>query len=356
MRHFAAPLALVLLAGFLAARFAAVGGAKPPCPHHRCITGTSNTTTGTTSTTGTSTTVPTTSTTSTTTPTTTTTPPTLANITLPIRGTFYYPWYPETWYSDQHNHPALGDYDTSSLALIDAHLNEMAQAKIGLAIASWWGQGTKTDSRISTLLDETTTHGSAVKWGLYYEQEAYSNPTVSQIQSDLTYINTKYGQNQAFARINGKPIIFVYAGATDGCASSTDMTQRWHQANANLGDKDYVVLKVFNGYATCPDQPANWHQYAPGSRSGQHGTHSFYVSPGFWLHSDTTPRLVRNPAAFALAVQAMTAANVDFKLVETFNEWGEDTSIENANSTEWGNCYISILHNDGLGALPASCA
>jgi hypothetical protein len=304
----------------------------------------------------TTTTVLTTSTTSATTPTTTTTPSALSNISFPVRGAFYYPWYPQTWYADQHNHPALGDYDSSSLPVIDTHLDEMAQAKIGLGIASWWGQGTKTDSRISTILNETTAHGSTVRWALYYEQEGSGNPSVSQIESDLSYINSHYGQQTAFARISGKPVVFVYSQGTDGCASSTDMVQRWYSANQALGSPDYIVLKVFSGYATCPDQPDNWHQYAPAARQGQHGTHSYFVSPGFWLHSDATPRLVRNPAAFALAVQAMTAANVDFKLVETFNEWGEDTGVENAVSTEWGDCYVSILHNDGQGALPASCA
>jgi hypothetical protein len=277
----------------------------------------------------------------------------LPNISLPIRGAFMYPWYPETWYSDQHYHPVGGNYDSGSFATIDRQLNQMSYANIGLSIDSWWGQGTTTDNRISTILNETTAYGSPVKQALYYEQEGTSNPSVAQIQSDLQYINSKYGKQPAYARIGGKPVVFVYAGSADGCANSTDMVQRWVTADDGLGHPDYVVLKVFSGYAACPVQPDNWHQYGPATRSEQQGTHSYYVSPGFWLHSDSMPRLVRDATAFQGAVASMQSASVDFKLVETWNEWGEGTQVEAA--TEYGSCYLDILHANGAGPLPSSC-
>ena len=270
----------------------------------------------------------------------------LPNITLPVRGTFFYPWYPETWYANQHFNPSLGNYDSSSLTVIDQQLDTLDYAHIGLSSASWWGQGSTTDGRISTLLNETNAHGSNVKWSLYYEPEGIGNPTVAQIQSDLSYINNHYGGNPAFARIGGKPVVFVYADSGDNCG----MADRWKQANDGLGDPDYVVLKVFSGYASCASQPDNWHQYGPAVRSEQHGTHAYYVSPGFWFHGAAAPQLERDSLAFASAVRAMQAANVDFRLIETFNEWGEGTAIESA--TQWSSAsgfgvYADILHNDG---------
>ena len=60
-------------------------------------------------------------------------------------------------------------------------------------------------------------------------------------------------------RLNGRFVVFVYAGPNDNCA----MASRWVKAAQQLGI--YVVLKVFNGYKQCASQPDGWHQYTPAS-------------------------------------------------------------------------------------------
>jgi len=54
------------------------------------------------------------------------------------------------------------------------------------------------------------------------------------------------------------------------------------------------------------------------------------------------------PAAIVLALAAMAAAPLKWKLVTTYNEWGEGTAVEPA--TEWASpsgfgVYLDILHN-----------
>lgn len=136
------------------------------------------------------------------------------------------------------------------------------------------------------------------------------------------------------------------------------MTSRWKEANRQLGNAFYIVLKVFAGYASDPNQPDSWHQYAPAVRSGIHGSHSFYVSPGLWLEGQSI-RLARNAAEFENAVKSMVSANTAWKLVETWNEWGEGSSVEPGeqvqfnstlgkeeiapNGTPFKNLYIDIL-------------
>ena len=105
--------------------------------------------------------------------------------------------------------------------------------------------------------DLAAADGTGFKWSLYYEEQGYSDPSVAQIQSDLSYIKANYATNPNFLTIDGKPVIFVYAGSDDGCA----MAQRWNEANATEGF--YTVLKVFSGYAACASDASAWHQYAP---------------------------------------------------------------------------------------------
>ncbi|MFL5789874.1 MAG: DNRLRE domain-containing protein, partial [Actinomycetota bacterium] len=148
---------------------------------------------------------------------------------LPIRAAFYYPWFPETWgpSTDRFTnyHPSLGWYDSSNVGVVSEHIAAMQYGGIQAGIASWWGQGSKTDQRIPTLL--RAADGTTFRWSLYYEPEAQGDPTVSQLHDDLTYIVNHYGNDPSFLRIDGRPVVFVYADGSDGCG----MASRWAQAN-----------------------------------------------------------------------------------------------------------------------------
>jgi hypothetical protein len=264
------------------------------------------------------------------------------SLTLPLRLAFYYPWFPEAWtqggvYPFTNYTPTLGFYDSSSLSVINQHIADMQYAGIKGGIASWWGQGTPTDGRITTLLGAA---GGNFKWTLYYEPEGIGNPTAAVITSDLTYIYNHYAQNQNFLRIGGKPVIFVYADATDGCS----MADRWKTANT-LGF--YVVLKVFSGFLTCANQPNSWHQYGPAADFDQQGSYSVTISPGFWKKGSTV-LLARDITRWNQDIRNMVAAHPDFQLITTWNEWGEGTIIES--SVEFGRSYLDALHNDGQTA------
>ena len=160
----------------------------------------------------------------------------------------------------------------------------MQYGNIDAAIASWWGQGSQTDTKIPGLLSAAT--GTNFRWALYYENESQADPSVGQIQADLTYIRDHYGKNPNFLRVNGKFVVFVYAAPNDGCG----MADRWVQANT-VGA--YIVLKVFPGYASCASQPDTWHQYCPAEAADQQGNISFTISPGFWLKGNAE-RLARD--------------------------------------------------------------
>jgi len=269
----------------------------------------------------------------------------------PIRAAFYYQWFPEAWNQQgmdpfTHYHPSLGFYDSSNAAVIKQHLAAMRYANIQAGIATWWGQGSRTDQRVPLLLSNTA--GSSFRWSLYYEPEGQTDPSVAQITSDLTYIKSHYGGDPSFLRVNGAFVVFVYAQPTDGCG----MADRWKQANT-VGA--YVVLKVFPGYATCASQPQGWHQYAPAAAEDSQAGRSFSISPGFYKANETTPRLARDPTRWNTNIRDMVNSRAPWQLVTTFSEWGEGTSVESA--SEWASAsgngtYLDALHTNGLGPAP----
>jgi hypothetical protein len=263
----------------------------------------------------------------------------------PIRAAFYYPWFSEAWtqlgvYPYTNYTPKLGYYSSADQATIKQHIGMMQYGNIQAGIASWWGQGSQTDARIAGLL--TAAGGTHFRWALYYENESLGDPSVSQIQGDLNYIQSHYGKDPGFLKVNGKFVVFVYADANDGCG----MADRWKQANT-MGA--YVVLKVFPGYATCASQPDSWHQYCPAVAADQQGSLSYTISPGFWLKGNAE-RLPRDITRWGQNVRDMQASGANWQLITTFSEWGEGTVVEPA--TEWASAsgygqYLDLLHTNG---------
>jgi RNA polymerase sigma factor (sigma-70 family) len=270
--------------------------------------------------------------------------PAIVNTALPVRAAFYYPWYPENFAGNGSQYvPSAGRYSMDEPATVDRQIRDMQYAGMQAGIVSWWGQGLREDKRMPLL----TARASVLhfSWSVYYEQEAYGNPTVAQITNDLLYLR-KYSAQSAWLHINGKPVIFVYADGSDGCGMAT----RWAQANRTANY--YVVLKVFGGYRQCVDQPQGWHQYADGLDIQQ--GYSAIASPGFWKNDAATPSVPRDPARFRSDVTTVATSKAPFQLIISYNEWGEGTAVESA--TAWASAsghgvYVDILH-DVFGAHP----
>ena len=275
--------------------------------------------------------------------------------TAPYYATFYYPWHgnpavdggwsywtggnsqpPNTWYGHYLPDPLPKEFDptrelysSTDAAMINWQLSKMAEAKIEVAISSWWGQGDRTDRNFGFIVKDVMKRSSNpypnLRWSVYYEDESTGDPSVAQIVSDLNYIASSYAVEPGYLKIGGKPVIFVYSTGSD----TAGMVQRWHDAKLQAGTQFYVVLKLFSGYRTVSPQPDGWHQYGPAARSNDHSPYSFAVSPGFWYDSGgEAPRLTRDLQAFRSAVSAMVASNATWKLITTWNEWGEGTAVE----------------------------
>jgi hypothetical protein len=249
--------------------------------------------------------------------------------------------YPFTRY-----HPSAGLYDSGSPVTISGQIHAMQYAKIQAGISSWWGIGSPSDQRMDALLSGAT--GTGFKWTVYYEKEAGSDPSVAELQSDLTYLRDHYGNNPSYLHVNGKFVVFVYASGADACG----MADRWKAANT-VGA--YVVLKVFAGYRACASQPDSWHQYGPAVAADSQSGYSYAISPGFYKANEATARLARDLTRWNQNVRDMVASHASWQLITTLNEWGEGTSVESA--TEWASssgygAYLDALHSDGQGPIP----
>jgi hypothetical protein len=260
-----------------------------------------------------------------------------------IVAAFYYGWYTGSAAEPGNTryHPSLGFYNAQDPAVARKHIDEMRYGGIQAGIASWWGPDHVTDKAFA--VDLAAAEGTPFKWSLYYEPEGpgFPNQTPDQLRASLQYIVDHYANHPNYLRVDGKPVIFVWPDGNDGC----DMVSRWTQANT-LGF--HVVQKRIPGYTSCAAQPQSWHEYSPDHYRIEVKGWSFSAGPGFYSYQEASPRLARDPAQFESAVRAMAASSAMWKLVTTFNEWGEGTAVESAQ--EWASpsghgVYLDILHN-----------
>jgi hypothetical protein len=266
-----------------------------------------------------------------------------ARLSTPIRATFYYPWFPQTWHSGDHYHPALGKYSSDNRTVVASQIAQMRYAGLQAAIASWWGQGHQhEDTRFPILFRAAAAQGFRIT--PYYEPEGLpTDPSLSRVKSDLAYLRryqTRYPNG--FLTVNGKPVIFVYNATNTSCAD----VRKWSDATNGFSTW-YVSLKVFPGFETCGRQPSSWHQYGPASPYSVQAPFYANASPGFWKYGEAQPRLSRDPARFCRDLRKVATSGTRLRLVTSFNEWGEGTAVEPAREWQTGSGmgrYLDLMH------------
>lgn len=278
---------------------------------------------------------------------------TLPDARLPIRAAFYYGWYPEAWQQQGRSpysnfHARAGAYDSSDVTLLAGQIQAMRYGRIDASIASWWGPGTRTDGRMSQLL--ATAHGTGLAWAINDEVEEVADPDVATIAAAIGYIGEHYAKDPAYLRIGGRFVVFVGAGSDDRCA----LAARWTEANAH---RAYLVLPAVPGYAGCADQPDQWYASDPTQADQRVGTSSYAISPGFWRPGEDA-KLGRDLTRWSGSVRAMVESGAAFQLINSFNQWGDGSSVESA--VEWASSsgfggYLDALQLDGsiTGAGPS---
>ncbi len=151
--------------------------------------------------------------------------------------------------------PAYGAYDSHDPALLERQTAAADGAGITGFIASWWGQGTFEDKGMAPLLAAAGKHGLSVS--AYYEKIAGDDPASRKkaAVADLDYLLSRYGQDKAWLRAEGRPVVFVYGRAL-GALSPAE----WQEAIAAA--PDYVLITSWN----------EWHEGSEIEPSTEYGS------------------------------------------------------------------------------------
>jgi len=138
----------------------------------------------------------------------------------------YYPWYgtphgpSRKWFhwegvsedsiANSAHYPLLGVYDSQDERLIEAHILLAKYSGIDGFIVSWWGINSFEDKSLEKIIKVAERYDFKIT--IYYESyRVWNPPEMSQIVDELSYIVTKYSESPVFIKVNGKPVIFIYA-------------------------------------------------------------------------------------------------------------------------------------------------
>ena len=293
---------------------------------------------------------------------------------------FYYTWYgrPERqggwvhWGGEdpaaheipQSTHyPAKGAYDSHDREIIDGHIDQAKRHGLTGFIATWWGQGTFDDRALATLLERAA--DKHFKATVYWETAPGKGAAqIERAVDDLLYVLQRYGGADAFLKVDGKPVVFVY-GRVMGEVPLTSWPAIIHGVRQRYG-RDFLLIadgynesyaRLFDGvhtYNICDwvrDQsPEDLRRSSAASFSAavqlaksQGKISCVTIIPGY---DDTK---IRQPGLKAERQDGKTyqvlwdeaiRADPDWVLITSWNEWHEGSEIEP--SWEDGDRYLQL--------------
>ncbi len=348
----------------------------------------------------------------------------------PTVGVYYYPW----WGAGEGGHtlnqsvrahlnpddhlPAAGDeYSSRDPNVIAAHIDQSHLGNISMWSMSWWGPNSYEDI---TIRNNILTHprASELSYTVHYESTGrlgtFASPNYSNLIPDFQHLANNVFNDPSYMRIDGRPVVVMYltreyfddAAGANALSDLRLFMQLEHGYDPYIiGDHVFNSLdpgasnldavtgfdiygQVFNDGVVNQsriDQLANIYSAAQSSANTLGVDFVPGLAPGY---NDKAVRPGNDPAArylpgegFGSVMQAMLDDAVlphtdtdinELILVNSFNEWHEDTQIEasvagqttNMDNTPSGtgltvgrdyegyeNRYLDILRNATLTAL-----
>jgi glycoprotein endo-alpha-1,2-mannosidase len=350
-------------------------------------------------------------------------------------GAYYYPWYGPNNGGHHYQHvmrmhttpgtqpPALGTYNSRDPNVIAAHIDQSHTGNISMWSMSWWGPNSYEDV---TIRNNILTHprASELSYTIHYETSgrlgSSSAPNYARFETDMRYLAQNVFNNPNYMRINNRPVVVLYLSRDyfrnqagwDALANVRNIMQ------TEFGYDPYIVGDHFFGSIASGAQHLDAvtafdvYGQAFGSRptniASLNRLEDIYdfvdrytetlgvdfipgLAPGY---NDTAVRSGNAPsprylvdAAYGPTTQGSTMSEMldrvvlphtdsdinDLILVNSFNEWHEDTQIEPtimapATTTDdtptgtgytagysyegYGNLYLDILREKTLPDIP----
>ncbi|MGK3737125.1 MAG: glycoprotein endo-alpha-1,2-mannosidase [Bacillariaceae sp.] len=305
-------------------------------------------------------------------------------------GAYYYPWHGDSFHNNDGylrqdlippQQPALGEYNDSNKQVITQHMKWFRQSNIGLLVTSWWGPNRLEDKNTRNVIMEHEDIGN-LKIALHYETTGRikDNSDMSVARSDMQYICNNYFDHPNYYKINGRPVLVMYITRklhTAGVLEEAILTMR--SEASKCGHNVYLIGDQVFQTAPDPDEVfvpfwyfdavTNYDVYGSNGRPegyvGKEAVDNYYseqekwreqaikencryipsVSPGY---NDRSVRLENDHPPLSRRVTADSEEGSLFWyqlkkalplvdpmvdniiLVNSFNEWHEDTQIEPA--------------------------
>jgi len=282
--------------------------------------------------------------------------------------------------------PTLGEYDDSDPDVINKHLEWFRKSNIGLLVTSWWGPNPRVeDTNTLKILDHDSIGN--VKIALHYETtgriKEEDGDAMSVVESDIEYMCENYFDHPNYYKINNRPVLVVYISRKLeqlGTLESALLTMRSRASKCNqniylIGDAVFAKAPEVNDEEPFVsfryfDAVTNYDVYGSSGASkrdspyaGTESVDNYYaeqekwrelalkencryippVSPGY---NDRAVRFEKDHPPLSRRLTESSEEGSMFKyqlekalplvdpdldnliLVNSFNEWHEDTQIE----------------------------
>lgn len=307
----------------------------------------------------------------------------------PLVGVYYYPWYghspgPHYFHNALRDklrpvqRPSLGHYDSRDPQVMATHIEMSHQANVGFWAVSWWGPDSPHEV---TLRDHVLAHPRAaeIEFAIHYEATgrfgSFDDPTFDNLVPDFRHLAKHYFDRPNYLRIDGKPVVFIYltraffddpAGRAAVGELRQVMRDEFNLALYLVGDDFFQdglepararlwdAVTSFDGYGMALREHGSTRrglaalkQLFDDARAQAHELGVAFIptaSPGYndravreghaaapRYFTDETPR--RHGAIFEsmldeIAVPGVDPAAANILMINSFNEWYEDTQIE----------------------------
>jgi hypothetical protein len=303
----------------------------------------------------------------------------------PVVGAYYYPWYGAhdanasvRGHTLPQQAPTLGSYNSFDPATISAHIDQSHRGNIDFWALSWWGPNDTTDRAIrQTILPHR--RASELNYAIHYETPGrlgdFDAPDYRNLISDFRYLADNVFHDPNYLRIDGRPVVFMYLsrayfneqvsrnvvanlrsqiqteyGFDPYLVGDDIITSNVNVARAQLWDAvtDYDVygtaLQSQGSTTAGLDRLANVYDAAIEALAGSGVGFIPAASPGFNDkgvrdgHASAPRYLLKDPTSqpgdlFQQMLEDVVVPRVDpnasnILMINSFNEWHEDTQIE----------------------------
>jgi hypothetical protein len=254
------------------------------------------------------------------------------------------------------HHPEPDVYDSNDPAVIQRHLQLCEEMGVDALIATWWGIGDFHDRALKAAIREANQRGKTAIT-VYYE--IVPNPVgVNAAVKDLLYILDSYGDEPAFLKRNGSPVIFIYGRAMNQLSAAD-----WKTALSQVRAKREALFIADAGSGELIEIFDGGHSYNPVGLvvRGADAVKQHYerliqtyrdkkkiacatVIPGYDDSNIGRKQVIvsdrRGGELYEDLWQKAIAAKPDWVLITSFNEWHEGSEIEP--SKENGRLYVEL--------------